>query len=189
MCQASLSRIHPPSNRNVNIVPKTSSGNIRSMKMMLFSLILAFLLAVSVTEITGARAQTAEPESGAVVCAPGIRPETADNCIIAGPSAYLNELEDLGLTFPQRPLHTKRPDPALTILPYRYFRLDEEEVPQLTGPGGGTERAGLTAPGFVYVSYLQDRVDTGKGIYYMLESGAWIAGQGARFRDLSHSGA
>ncbi|NTU56192.1 MAG: hypothetical protein HGA79_08075, partial [Anaerolineales bacterium] len=134
MCQANPLKNPPASNRNVNIVPKTSSGNIRSMKMMLFSLILAFLLAGSATEITGVRAQTAEPESGAVVCAPGIRPETADNCMIAGPSAYLNELENLGLTLPQRPLHTKRPDPALTILPYRYFKLDEEEVPQLTGP-------------------------------------------------------
>jgi hypothetical protein len=153
------------------------------MKMMLFSLILAFLLAGSATEITGARAQTAEPESGAVVCAPGIRPETADNCIIAGPSAYLNELEDLGLTFPQRPLHTKRPDPALTILPYRYFRLDEEEVPQLTGPEGG-QNGQVYPPGFVYVSYV-DRADTENGIYYMLESGAWIAGQGARVSEIS----
>jgi hypothetical protein len=30
-------------------------------------------------------------------------------------------------------------------------------------------------PGFVYVSYV-NRVDTGHGIYYLLQSGAWIPG-------------
>lgn len=153
------------------------------MKKIIFSLFLLFLFTGSITETPDALAQVNEPESGAVVCAPGNRPETADDCLLAGPSAYLNELETLGLTSPQRPLHTRRPDPALTILPYRYFRLDEEEVPQLTGPAG-SPNGQVYPPGFVYVSYI-DRVDTGKGIYYMLESGAWIAGQGARVSAIS----
>lgn len=153
------------------------------MKKIIFSLILLLLFTGSVIEAPNALAQVNEPESGTVVCAPGTRPETAVDCLLAGPSAYLNELETLGLTSPQRPLHTKRPDPALTILPYRYFRLDEDVVPQLTGPAG-SPNGQVYPPGFVYVSYI-DRVDTGKGIYYMLESGAWIAGQGARVSAIS----
>lgn len=153
------------------------------MKKSLFTLILLLLPFSLTLETPRAFAQTSEPDSGAVVCAPGTRAETAVDCLMAGPSAYVNELETLGLTFPQRPLHTKRPDPALTTLPYRYFKLDEDEVPQLTGPAGDPNGQ-VYPPGFVYVSYI-DRVDTGKGIYYMLESGAWIVGQGARVSAIS----
>jgi hypothetical protein len=106
------------------------------MKKTIFGLIL-LLLPLSLTlDMPSAYAQSGEPESGTVVCAPGTRPETVVDCLMAGPSAYLNDLEMLGLTIPQRPLRTKRPDPTLTALPYRYFRLDEEDVPQLTGPAG-----------------------------------------------------
>jgi len=89
----------------------------------------------------------------------------------------------LGLTFPPRALPAFQPDPALTQLPYRYFHLDKTNVPILSEPAGG-ETSQSYFPGFVYVSYV-DRVDTGHGIYYMLPSGGWIPGKGARVGEYS----
>jgi lipoprotein-anchoring transpeptidase ErfK/SrfK len=124
-----------------------------------------------------------ESESGAVVCAPNSYITGPDDCLPLGPSAYIIEMEKLGLTFPQRTLPVFKPDPSLTKLPYFYFRLEKDEVPVLNGPGG--ESAGQSfLPGFVYVSYL-DRVDTGHGIYYMLQAGGWIPGKGARVGEYS----
>lgn len=124
-----------------------------------------------------------EPDSGAVVCAPGVYFEPPGDCLPAGPSTYLTEMARLGLTYPPRPLSASKPDPALTQLPYRYFRLEEDSVPVLSGPGGNAIGQSFM-PGFVYVSYI-DRVDTGKGIYYMLQSGGWIPGKGSRIGEYS----
>lgn len=151
------------------------------MKKILFGLIITILFLGNSLTIPNVGTQYEEPENGAVVCSP--IEETSDNCILVGPAAYISEIEALGLTIPPRPIDTKRPNPSLAALPYLYFKLDEENVPQLTGPAGG-QNGNVFPSGFVYVSYI-DRVDTGKGIYYMLESGAWIAGQGARVSEIS----
>lgn len=121
-----------------------------------------------------------EPASGAVVCAPDVYGVAPGDCLPLGPSTYITEMTKLGLTFPQRALSVSRPDPALTQLPYFYFKLDEDIVPILSGPGGG-ETGQAFQPGFVYVSYV-DRVES-NGIYYMLQNGGWIPGKGSRIGD------
>jgi hypothetical protein len=124
-----------------------------------------------------------EPESGAVVCAPGAYPIAPDDCLPLGPSTYITEMAKLGLTFPERALPAFRPDTSLTQLPYFYFKLDADTVPVLNGPAGSSVGQDFL-PGFVYVSYI-DRVDTGHGIYYMLPSGGWIPGKGSRIGEYS----
>jgi len=121
-----------------------------------------------------------EPESGAVVCAPGVYLVAPDDCLPLGPSTYLTEMAKLGLTFPPRALPAYKPDPTLTQLPYYYFKLNEDIVPILSGPGG-SETGQSFQPGFVYVSYV-DRVES-KGVYYMLQNGGWIPGMGSRIGD------
>ncbi len=128
-------------------------------------------------------AQNSEPESGAVVCAPDAYTTPPDDCLPAGPSTYLTEMAQLGLTFPPRAFSNYRPDPQLTKLPYYYFHLDKDYVPVLSEPAG-SESGQPFPPGFVYVSYV-DRADTEHGIYYRLESGAWIPGKGARVGEYS----
>jgi hypothetical protein len=144
---------------------------------------LGITLTVSLVPGSVTTAQSQEPESGAVVCPPDVYLSTPDDCLPLGPSSFITEMAQFGLTFPPRPLPAYKPDTSLTALPYRYFRLDEDTVPMLTGPEGG-ESGQVFPPGFVYVSYL-DRVDTGRGIYYMLESGAWIPGKGSRIGEYS----
>lgn len=128
-------------------------------------------------------AQGSEIESGAVICAPNVYLVAPDDCLPTGPSSYLTEMAKLGLTFPARSLPNYKPDPDLTKLPYTYFHLDKDYVSVLSEPAGA-ESGQPFPPGFVYVSYI-DRVDTGHGIYYKLESGSWIPGKGARVSSVS----
>jgi len=119
-----------------------------------------------------------EPDSGSVVCAPGVYLIEPDDCLPLGPSAYLTELARLGLTIPPRPLPASKPDPGLAQLPYHYFRLEKDYVPIYDSPGEKGPGAQFP-PGFVYVSYV-DRADVG-GIYYLLQNGGWIPGKGERW--------
>lgn len=156
---------------------------LRIMKTITAFFLVLVMSAVAFGSASPTPVQYDEPENGSVICLPGVYYSPQDDCLIAGPSAYLTDLANLGLTIPPRPLPIHSPDISLTDLPYRYFKLDEDTVPMLTGPSGSANGQ-VFPPGFVYVSYI-DRVDTGKGIYYLLQSGAWIAGQGARISEIS----
>ncbi|HVF24800.1 MAG TPA: L,D-transpeptidase [Anaerolineales bacterium] len=149
-------------------------------KLLLFTLGVIATLIFTRSSVTGA--QGTEPDSGAVVCAPAVYLELPGDCLPLGPSAYLTEMAGLGMTFPPRPFPALKPDPALTQLPYRYFHLEEDLVPILSGPAGG-ETGQAFPPGFVYVSYI-DRVES-NGVYYMLQNGGWIPGKGARVGEYS----
>ncbi|HSB01784.1 MAG TPA: L,D-transpeptidase [Anaerolineales bacterium] len=121
-----------------------------------------------------------EPQSGAVVCAPDVYLIAPDDCLPLGPSTYITDMAKLGLTFPPRSLPAYKPDPALTQLPYHYFKLEEDTVPILSAPAGNDTGQSFQ-PGFVYVSYV-DRVES-DGVYYMLQNGGWIPGKGSRIGD------
>ena len=153
------------------------------MKKIIIMFLGIVTLTLPASRTLSVKAQTFEPENGSVVCPIDKRDNMHNDCLLAGPAEYLNEMEKIGLTIPPRPLPIRRPDRSLDDLPYFYFKLDKDEVPMLTEPLGG-QTGQVFPPGFVYVSYV-DRVDTGKGIFYQLQSGAWIAGQGARVSEIS----
>lgn len=155
--------------------------------MKILKTLSAFLVVISTiinfpTPLT-ASSQNDEPESGSVVCAPDVYPSPPDDCLYAGPATQLTEFAKLGLTDPPRPLFFTKPDPSLSFLPYVYFHVDKDYLPVLNAPAGNPIGQEFS-PGFVYVSYL-DRVDTGHGVYYMLPSGGWILGKGARVSEIS----
>ena len=137
------------------------------------TLILGFFLLVYLTPFhnkTFAQPLLVEGEvsSGAVVCEPGLYTgQNPSECLPIGPSQFLARVNELGLTIPPRPLPASSPDPALTYLPYRYFKLDEEIVPIYSSPGQTGPGGQNFWPGFVYISYI-DRVDV-NGIYYLME--------------------
>lgn len=156
------------------------------MKRILFAIIcLSLLVTITPYRIASARQtlQQDEPERGAVVCEPSAFPQIQEGCIPLGPSKYLNELAQKGITFPQRPLPAYKPDPSLTQLPYLYFNLENDYVPIYSSPGERGAGINQFPPGFVYVSYI-DRVET-NGVYYMLQNGGWIPGKGARVGEVS----
>jgi lipoprotein-anchoring transpeptidase ErfK/SrfK len=150
----------------------------------LIYLILASALSLSFTHIPPSQDEpmNGDFESGSVVCAPDVYLESPGDCLPLGPSVYITEMAELGLSFPQRALPALKPDPTLTQLPYRYFRLEEDSVPVLSGPAG-SETGQAFLPGFVYVSYI-DRVES-NGVYYMLQDGGWIPGKGSRIGEYS----
>lgn len=124
-----------------------------------------------------------EPDNGTVVCSPGAYINPPNDCLPAGPSIYLTQLASLGLTLPQAPLPAHAPDPSLVALPYHYFHvMSQDPVPVGASPGAGGGQS--LFPGFVYIGF-QDRIDTGHGIYYMLQNGGWIPGKGERVGEVS----
>ena len=125
-----------------------------------------------------------EPDSGGIVCEPGVYLSEPVDCIPLGPSTYLTDLARLGMTFPPRPLPASKPDAGLTQLPYLYFHLEEDYVPVYSAPGGTGPGTQQYPPGFVYVSYT-DRVDQ-NGVYYLTQSGGWIPGKGSRVGEISN---
>jgi lipoprotein-anchoring transpeptidase ErfK/SrfK len=124
-----------------------------------------------------------EPDSGGVVCSPDIYLTPPNDCFVLGPSSYLTEMARLGLTLPPRPLPAFRPDPTLTQLPYRYFHLNPEKDVPIYGSPCDKGAGGQQFPhGFVYISYLD--LDNSCGVYYMLQNGGWIPGEGERISEI-----
>ncbi len=124
-----------------------------------------------------------EPDSGSVVCAPGVYLNAEPTCLPWGPSIYLTALAAQGLTLPATPLPASRPDLSLADIPFRYFHvISQDPVPIGASPGDLSSGQSLY-PGFVYVGYV-DRLDSGHGVYYMMQSGGWIPGKGERVGEI-----
>ncbi len=153
-------------------------------KIKLFLFIICALLITPQTVHAQESDPSAELESGSVVCEPGVYLSLPDDCLPLGPSAYLTDLARLGITLPPRPLPASKPDPSLSLLPYKYFHLDKDYVPIYSAPGEKGPGGQQFPPGFVYVSYT-DRVDQG-GVYYFIQNGGWIPGKGARVGEISN---
>ncbi len=153
----------------------------------IFFLFISFSLIINANPVHNVSArqtpQFDESISGAVVCEPDVYLATPDSCVPLGPSRYLTELANLGMTFPERPLPAYKPDPSLTQLPYLYFNLENDYVPIYSSPGERGTGVNQFPPGFVYVSYI-DRVDA-NGIYYLMQNGGWIPGKGSRVGEIS----
>ena len=151
-----------------------------------FFLLIGFSLLLTTSGVYNVAAQQSpqdeEPDSGAVVCEPDAYLETTDNCVPLGPSQYLIEMAKLGMTIPERPLPAYKPDPALSQLPYRYFKLDNDYVPIYSSPGEKGTGINQFPPGFVYISYT-DIWDL-NGYYFLMQNGGWIPGKGSRIGEI-----
>jgi hypothetical protein len=126
-------------------------------------------------------ASPVEPDSGSVVCAPVAYYASPDDCMEIGPAESLSDAAGLGLDDPQ-PIPGFAPDPALNYVPFNYFKVDQQGTALYSSLGDAMSRSGAVQqvpPGFVYYSYT-DRAETPKGIYYSLDGGLWIPGDGSR---------
>ena len=153
-------------------------------KITTFLFIFCILSATPQTAYAQEPDPSAEPDSGGVVCEPGVYLLQPDDCLPLGPSAYLTDLARLGITLPPRPLPASKPDPGLNQLAYQYFHLDKDYVPIYSTPGEKGPGGQQFPPGFVYVSYI-DRVEQG-GVYYLMQNGGWIPGKGSRVGEISN---
>lgn len=125
-----------------------------------------------------------EPDNGSVVCSPGVYLNPPRDCLATGPSVYLVQLASLGLTIPAAPLPAQAADPSLTSLPFHYFHVISPSPVAVGAAPGDEGGAQLLYPGFDYIGY-QDRLDTGHGIFYMLQNGGWVPGKGEQVGEIS----
>ncbi len=124
-----------------------------------------------------------EPDSGSVVCPPGVYAVAPDGCLPLGPSEYLTQMAATGIPYPILPLPAYKPDPAYNYLPYQYFWINENGTPFYAS----LEAAIANQPSGPYmypskhllVSY-EELVDYNQDAFYRLRSGWWIRADGGR---------
>jgi lipoprotein-anchoring transpeptidase ErfK/SrfK len=154
---------------------------------MVLPVVVAIILIWNSVPLRLAIAQTPtpppEPDSGAVVCAPGVYLAQPADCVALGPSVYLTDLARLGLSDDPAPLPATKPDPALATLPFHYFHVITDTPIPITSAPGDTTGALMLYKGFDYVSY-KSRLDSAHGVYYQTETGGWIIGKGERYQEI-----
>jgi lipoprotein-anchoring transpeptidase ErfK/SrfK len=123
-----------------------------------------------------------EPNSGSVVCPPGVYETAPDGCLPLGPSEYLTQIAATGIPYPILPLPAYTPPAALNDTPYLYFRVTDKGAPLYASleDAANNQPSGQLAPGTLYVSYLGEAVPVRQDAYYQLRSGYWIRAEGAR---------
>lgn len=132
--------------------------------------------------------QTPSNPSPSALCLPGIYPNAPGDCLPLGPSAYLTQMAQLGMTFPLTPLAAAPIDPALGNVNVRYAEVRNDNAPVF---GSAEEAAGYkrkSAIQFlngitVYISYT-DEMEMGGKKLYMTGPNTWMTGN-----DLSRIGA
>jgi len=165
---------------------KESAGSIiPCVQRLAVALAIAFIVAATAVSLTP-MAQTptpgAEPDSGSVVCVPAAYPTPPSDCLPLGPSIYLTQLAQLGLSLPASPLPATPPDKSLADLAFRYFHVISETPVQIGSSPGGSGGESLF-PGFVYIGYTE-RLQSDHGIFYMLQNGGWIPGKGEQVGEI-----
>jgi len=124
-----------------------------------------------------------ESDSGAVLCPPSALSIQLDDCLPLGPAQTIADLASQGIPYPSHPLPAYAPNPDLNYLSFLYFKVTDTgsstfatlEDAMANHPSGYPIQGGK----MLYVSY-QDRVKNDQGVFYLLRSGIWINGEGAR---------
>ncbi len=124
-----------------------------------------------------------EPDSGSVVCPPGVYAIAPDGCLPLGPSEYLTQIAAIGIPYPIPSLPAYNPPAALNDIPYQYFKISEKGTPFYSSLDAAiaNQPSGLHLypSRHLYVSYVElvkDNQDT----FYQLRSGNWIRAEGGR---------
>lgn len=124
-----------------------------------------------------------EPDSGSVVCQPGVYKAAPDGCLPLGPSTYLAQLASEGIPYPIQPLPAFKPDPAYNDLPYQYFKINENGTPFYASLDAAVANQSsglhLYPSKHLFVSY-QELVEYNQDTFYRLRSNWWIRADGGR---------
>jgi hypothetical protein len=127
--------------------------------------------------------QEREPDSGAVVCPPGLYIGVPSDCLPLGPSEYLAKSAAQGIPYPILPLPAYSPDKNLNYTPYQYFKVTEAGGSLFSSLDEAVAHQAskvLYPSSHLYVSYIDEAVETSQGSYYQLRSGYWVFAEGGR---------
>jgi lipoprotein-anchoring transpeptidase ErfK/SrfK len=157
--------------------------------MRTFKTIPVFLtiLVLAFSPLTAASAQETttfpEPDSGAVVCAPGVYLDNPGDCLPLGPSQTITEMARQGFPYPPEPLFALQRDPALSQVPYLYYQVLDYSTNTYSSLNAAMNKSGAIrqiGPGdLIYLTYM-DVQKTDHGTYIQLTSGEWMPGAGTR---------
>jgi hypothetical protein len=159
------------------------------MPRKLISILVVFILlennplTVGYVAAEGGNPPVPEPDSGSVVCPPGMYESAPDGCLAFGPSETISQMAATGIPYPIHPLPAYPPDPGYNEIPYRYFQITQNGTPFYSS----LEAASANQPSgphlypskHLYVSYLE-KVDYNQDTFYLLRSGYWIRAEGGR---------
>jgi hypothetical protein len=139
-------------------------------KFLLTVFTLAAVLAAGRVSIV--RAETEEPYTGTVICAPGVE----GDCAAIGPADHIRRLEAEGIRLPYDTLAARAPDINLNYLPYLYGQVVTNNAPVY---GSMEDAAKARNPiyrmdgAFLYISYEYTDVVDGMRVY-MIAPGVWM---------------
>ena len=161
------------------------------MRRILISLFTVFFLLESLpqTSTTAASSERlpfrlAEPDSGSVVCPPGVY-ATCTGWLPASWSIRVLWLKSLQPAFHIPFCHSQptSPLPNLNDIPYHYFKVTNEGAPLYSSleDAANNQPSRQIAPGYeLYVSYVGVETDQNGTSYYRLRSGYLIGMDGGR---------
>lgn len=152
---------------------------------------------------TPTAAQVADPVSPVVLCLPGVYMYDPGDCVPAGPSSYLTQMAQNGITFPILPLSAGSPDPALKDVDVFYAEVITPNAPVYgsidAAIAGSKKDASERLNGqTVYISYQVMNEVQGKKLYE-IDFGKYMKGadlsrigvlpqfQGLTFRQTPHT--
>ncbi len=119
-------------------------------------------------------------EDGSIpLCPPDIFYDSTQDCMPLGPTAYLLDMAEKGITFPETPLPIQNPDPSLSELEfiYAYVVSDRAPVFRTFNDVINNNKKNIVrriTPGFNYVSISQTEISHGK--YYYYTDVGWMSG-------------
>ena len=123
-----------------------------------------------------ASAPLADAEADLPLCLPGVYRTDPGDCLPLGPSTFITELAQRGISYPIRPLPAQKPDPALQYAPDAYLSVTSGAISMyatLEDAISGSPVQSLGAGLMKYLAITQ-RVDRAEGIFYGLTSGLWV---------------
>lgn len=129
-----------------------------------------------------------ENNAGTILCPVGAYIQNPVDCAPFGPSETLTNMAYNGMEYPVKPLPITHPDAVLNDLPYHYYKVNKTGTAFYPTIEAAREKKGASqviAPGaFFYIVYSQ-RLDTSKGTYFLLPSGAIMPGDGEDIRTIT----
>ena len=92
--------------------------------------IIALLITGFIYLITPGSVSADGPGDGFLpLCPPDLFFDTTQDCNPSGPTAYLLNMAEKGITFPETPLPSHKPDSALSDVEYRYAYVRSNRAP------------------------------------------------------------
>ena len=112
------------------------------------------------------------------LCPPDLFFDPSQDCSPYGPTAYLLEMAQMGITFPETPLPVQKPDPALSDVSFKYAYVLSDRAPIYLTLSDAAEKnkeniVRWITPGFNYVSI--SRTEYLKGKYYHYTDVGWMS--------------